>query len=385
MGIKNFLGEKTKMCGMTKEKLYRDLTVFRPMIQSVKTDEMTIISFFPPDKEGYYKIMETNIDNISCFIPEKMLGKITNVSRNVLVSRYKLSEELLDEIYGVGNEQEIGFVIMSEGSIFVPTRGFMATFCNSLGAGFNKLPTGFNPYRDLFIINQLFDAKAETLKFICKHDPDCRYSIYRVFAAFSGTHTPYKTDDIISMVENILKRGYKINRYTMTHSITEIDFTDFSSAVDISGKTAYLGIRLSWSDIGDASFALQSSMIVDDSVTLTKVKCMLNHKFTSVNSETYKALVHEFFPKLIKEVSLFKLQELPEDKKLPTDKYKSILQDAGINKKAVKDDDLDISIKEFALLILTKSSKISEDIFDRTSKILQLESRVNQVIWTIAQ
>ena len=382
MITKNLLRKGAMAYGNTKEEFEKDMKKFRPIIKQVKTDEITILHFGEADRNGYYSVRKLNIENVCVDSFEPELGEVIKVDRNILNKRYKLNDDLIDEIYGCNGDQEIGYAIMVEGSLYIPTRDFMATFCNSLGAGFNKLPTGRDLMRDLYIISHLFDAK-EKLSFVCKHDPDCKYSVYRVFAAFSDSFKLHDNSNILFLVDNIINRGYEISKYTMNHSVSEIDFYDPNGGVTFGGKTVYSGIRLSWSDVGDASFSLNSTMIVDGSVTLTNIKRTLGHK-TSFDKNAYKNLLSEFFPLLMKETTLFKLEELPDEKKLSTKQYRTLLLDAGINKKAVKDSELaDVSVKEFILMILTKSAEIGENPYDRTSKVLQLENRVNQVIWTI--
>lgn len=380
---KNLLKRTAIAYGSSEKELEDDLKIFRPVIKQVKTDEITILHFGEQDKNGYFQIRKLNVDNVSMFLETPLLGEASKVSRDVLRTRYMLSDDLIDEIYGFNGDQEIGYAIMADNQLYVPTRDFMATFCNSLGAGFNKLTTGRDLSRDVYIIDHLFDAKAERLNFICKHDPNNKYSVYRVFAAFTESYALHSTENIVQLVKNACDRGYELMKYTMNHQVTDIDFYDPQSKTDISGKKFYQGIRLSWSDIGDASLSFNSTIVADDSIILTDIKKSIYYKLIS-SENIYRELEHEFYPLLMKETTLFKLNNIPEAKKLSEEEYKSILKDAGINKKAVKGCNLeDMTTKEFALMIVTKSSEIGTGLHDRTSKILQLEQRTKKVICSL--
>lgn len=383
MRTKNLLRKSATAYGNTREELDKDIKDFRPFIRHIKTDEITILHFGEQDRNGYFRIRKLNLDNVSTCSENLVLGEETKATRDVLNKRYKICDELIDELYGFNGDQEIGYAIMADGALYIPTRDFMATFCNSLGAGFNKLNTGRDLLRDLYIISHLFDAKAQTLNFVCKRDPNCHYKVFRVFAAFSGTYELHSSNSIQYVIDNVIDRGYSLLKYTMTHGVTDVDFYDPEEKIHVAGKTVFAGVRLSWSDVGDASFSLNSTLMVDGSITLTNIKRSLHQRSLIFSDKIYQDLVNEFFPLLIKETTLFRLDDLSETKKLTANEYKGLLKEAGINKKAVKDCNLEnMSIKEFVLMILSRSAVIGTDTYDRTSKILQLEQKVNQVIWT---
>lgn len=143
----------------------------------------------------------------------------------------------------------------------IPSKAFLATLCRQIGCG--KLEEGIEPLRDIYLASKLRDAEP----FMLVYRTNGR--IGKAFGCFSTSfsHNPqtivYDFKAELSKISPVAIRGWRIN-----HFVTKIDFMFAEMSQRIGGLKMVPGVRLTMSDVGDASYSLQNTIYLNGGMVI---------------------------------------------------------------------------------------------------------------------
>lgn len=207
------------------------------------------------------------------------------------------TEKQIDEI------EEIGFFLQyrhSKGTLtMIPSKALMSTLCRRLGIG--TITEGRNPLRDIYLASIMRDAEDFTL--VYRKSPQGGHA--KAFACFSTKyqHTPQKiVFDFMRLLSNMktLEGGHlSVRQYRINHFITSIDFSLNELSDTIGNMKITPGVRMVLSDVGDASFTLQSILIVNGGTVLLDDAIVRRHNVVLSAEEMVADYETKAYPKLI--------------------------------------------------------------------------------------
>lgn len=186
----------------------------------------------------------------------------------------------------------------------IPSQAFLATLCRQLGCG--KLSDGINPFRDLYLASLMRDA--EPFKLVYRTNG----SVCKAFGCFSKNFTQTPQMIAFDFKEGLSKFGpVLIRAWRLNHFLTAIDFSFAEESVRIGKMRITPGVRLTMSDVGDASYSLQNALYINGGLVLFDKSVSKRHSGTLEVKEMIEE--YEINYRHMKEVlkSLSSMQNVP--------------------------------------------------------------------------
>lgn len=187
------------------------------------------------------------------------------------------------KLRGMTNEQieevkRIGFLLRyrddkSEFTL-IPSDAFLATLCRQLGIG--RLSDGIDPLRDIYLASKM--RYADEFGIVYR-----TYKGYgKVFGCFSPKFSATPQTVCYEFMEGLKDLGdvafnISIRRWKITHFLTTVQFSLNSLTEVIGGVKITPGVRLKLSDVGDASFTLESILCLNGGTVLLGDKVTRRH------------------------------------------------------------------------------------------------------------
>ena len=241
------------------------------MIDGSKDDSMKMLVLDPdyasvnmliPDgnKKGYFRRENGNIGN--CKIQS--------------LTQMGMTTEQIQEI------KSNGFFLQYRGEkstlTLIPSKAFLATLCRQLGIG--KLNSGPDGVRDIYLASRL--RCAEEFAIIYRKTANGYGKVFGCFSpkfAYMPQTVAFDFMDALSKLSGN-ESSVTIRQWKITHFYTSIYFTMDELVEVIGGVKITPGVCLTLSDVGDASYSLESTLYLNGGVVLFDDKISRRHTGT---------------------------------------------------------------------------------------------------------
>lgn len=221
-------------------------------IVALDPDFITAKILITPDQNNYFK--NGNIGNL----PIKSL-KVRGIT-----------DKQIEEI------KRIGFLLRYRDDdnefILIPSDAFLATLCRQLNMG--KLESGIDPLRDIYIASKMRCAD----EFGIVYRTQKGYG--KVFGCFSTKFVSVPQTICYEFMAELAKldaTNVSIRHWKITHFLTTVQFALNGLTEIIGGVKVTPGVRLTLSDVGDASFTLESIICLNGGTILLGDKVSRRH------------------------------------------------------------------------------------------------------------
>lgn len=218
-----------------------------------------------------------------------------------------LSDSQIEEIYARGfflqyHDENDEIITL------IPSKSFLSTFCKQLGCG--RLDEGINPFRDLYLASLM--RYADSFQIVYRKNGN----IGKVFACFSRDVKHTSQTVVMDIKEELLKhRNTCIRGWRIDHYLTYIDFAFTDRMEVIGGARVTPGVRFTFSDVGDASYCLQSSLFIYGGIILIGKELSKRHTKTEFDVKTF---VQDYFDSYYGEIKI-SMQKIKDSKTIEVD------------------------------------------------------------------